>query len=77
MLLTTQEAAAWLGLSPATLKKYRVAGGGPPFHKLGRAVRYDVADLRDWANARRRNHSQGYDPFTGEGFNDADSAPWA
>jgi hypothetical protein len=27
--LTTREAAAWLGLTPNTLEKWRVQGGGP------------------------------------------------
>ncbi len=47
-LLTTEEAAAWLGLSPRTLERYRVTGEGPKFRKIGRWVRYTVADLNAW-----------------------------
>ncbi|MFL0418411.1 helix-turn-helix transcriptional regulator [Sphingomonas sp. 179-A 4D3 NHS] len=41
-----------LGLSPATLRNMRVKGDGPPFVKMGRAVRYREEDLRDWVAAR-------------------------
>ena len=52
--LSTREAAAWLGLSPRTLDRYRVSGDGPAFHRFGSRVRYLAADLDDWAAARRR-----------------------
>ena len=52
--LSTREAAAWLGLSPRTLDRYRVSGEGPAFHRFGSRVRYLAADLDDWASARRR-----------------------
>ena len=52
--LSTREAAAWLGLSPRTLDRYRVSGEGPAFHRFGSRVRYLAADLDDWAAARRR-----------------------
>ena len=34
----TREAAAFLGLSPRTLDRYRVTGQGPAFHKTGAAM---------------------------------------
>ena len=40
-LLTTKQAAAMLKMSPRTLEHWREIGGGPPFLKVGRAVRYD------------------------------------
>ncbi len=52
--LSTREVAAWLGLSPKTLERYRVSGGGPVFHRFGSRVRYLLADIEDWASARRR-----------------------
>jgi predicted DNA-binding transcriptional regulator AlpA len=45
-MLRTEQAAKYLGLSGATLCKWRVFGGGPRYKKLGRAVVYDPADLR-------------------------------
>lgn len=50
--LTNDEAADYLRLSPRTLEKQRVIGGGPRFRKFGRRVMYAVADLNAWADAR-------------------------
>ena len=50
--LTTTEAATLLRLSPRTLEKARVIGGGPRFRKFGRRVLYAASDLEVWANAR-------------------------
>lgn len=50
--MTTQEAGTFLTLSPRTLEKLRVYGGGPPFRKLGTRVVYTMADLRAWADSR-------------------------
>jgi molybdenum cofactor biosynthesis enzyme MoaA len=53
--LTNGDAADFLRLSPRTLEKYRVAGGGPIFRKLVRRVVYAISDLEAWANARARD----------------------
>lgn len=50
--LTNDEAAEHLRLSPRTLEKQRVIGGGPRFRKFGRRVMYAVADLDAWADQR-------------------------
>jgi hypothetical protein len=50
--LTNDEAAAFLRLSPRTLEKQRVLGGGPRFRKFGARVLYAAEDLRAWANSR-------------------------
>jgi hypothetical protein len=50
--LTNDEAAGFLRLSPRTLEKQRVIGGGPRFRKFGRRVMYAVVDLEAWADAR-------------------------
>jgi excisionase family DNA binding protein len=52
--LTTKEAAAWLGLNPNTLEKWRVHGGGPVYRKHGRYVRYHLEELIAWSEANRR-----------------------
>ena len=44
-LLTTREAARRLGLASGTLCNWRSRGQGPAAIHLGRAVRYDEADL--------------------------------
>ncbi len=50
--LTNDEAATFLRLSPRTLEKQRVIGGGPRFRKFGRRVMYALVDLEAWADAR-------------------------
>jgi hypothetical protein len=41
-------AAERLGLSPATLRKWRCQGRGPRFARLGRRILYRPADLDDF-----------------------------
>ncbi len=53
-LLTETEAAALLGLKVATLRRWRWAGKGPRFLKIGGAVRYDPADLEAFIDEARR-----------------------
>ncbi len=50
--LTNDEAAAFLRLSPRTLEKQRVLGGGPRYRKFGARVVYAIEDLRRWADSR-------------------------
>jgi excisionase family DNA binding protein len=50
--LRTEQAAEHTGLSVSTLEKARVAGTGPKYLKLGRAVRYRARDLDEWMAAR-------------------------
>ena len=54
VLLTTNQAAAVLGLSPRTLERYRVTGEGPRFKKIGRWVRYVPSDLDEWLDGCTR-----------------------
>lgn len=59
-ILRTLEAANYIGLSPSTLEKYRIRGGGPRFvHLGGRAVGYDVADLDAWIDLQRSRDATG------------------
>ena len=50
--LDNKEAARFLKLSPRTLEKMRVVGGGPRFRKHGRRVLYALADLEAWSDER-------------------------
>lgn len=51
-LLTTKEAAKYLGVSEAFLERDRWAGARIPFVKVGsRAVRYRYNDLCDYINS--------------------------
>ena len=42
------------GLSVKTLRQWRFAGSGPPYYKLGRAVRYDPEEFKAWYATRKR-----------------------
>jgi hypothetical protein len=55
----TEAAARYLALSPHSLECYRSLGGGPPFYKFGKFVRYAVADLEAWALERRHSRTAG------------------
>jgi excisionase family DNA binding protein len=53
-LLTTKEAARFLGVSAAFLERDRWAGARIPFVKVGsRAVRYEPEALESFINSRR------------------------
>jgi predicted DNA-binding transcriptional regulator AlpA len=47
-LIDTEATAARLGVQVQTLKNWRAAGEGPPYVKVGRAVRYDPRALDRW-----------------------------
>ncbi len=53
-LAKEHEAARILGLSVKTLRRWRWAGKGPRFLKIGGAVRYDPADLEAFMREARR-----------------------
>ncbi len=54
-MLSTQDAAALLGLQPCTLAAWREDGSQPglAFFKLGKAVRYRYGDLLDFIETRK------------------------
>ncbi len=54
-LVNETEAARILKLQVTTLRRWRWAGKGPRFVKIGAAVRYDLADLTATIEAGRRN----------------------
>lgn len=53
-LLFGAEAASLVALSIRTFEALRLRGGGPPFIKLGRAVRYRRGDVLAWAAGKLR-----------------------
>lgn len=53
-LLDEHEAAAVLGLSVLTLRRWRWAGKPPAYHKIGALVRYSPGDLQALVAAGRR-----------------------
>jgi predicted DNA-binding transcriptional regulator AlpA len=48
MALTETETAQRVSVSVSGLRKWRRAGCGPPYVRLGRLIRYPVRDLQTW-----------------------------
>ena len=63
-LLNEHDAADLLGLSVATLRRWRWAGRPPAFVKVGAAVRYDPDVLADFVEASRRDSTSDLGPQT-------------
>jgi hypothetical protein len=53
-------AARYLELAVITLAKYRVSGTGPRYFKIGRNVRYRIADLDEWLDRHARLSTSEY-----------------
>jgi predicted DNA-binding transcriptional regulator AlpA len=54
-LLTEVQVEATYGLARRTLQRWRLTGGGPTYHKLGRSVRYRRADVEAFIAAGARH----------------------
>jgi predicted site-specific integrase-resolvase len=53
-MLDAGQAAQYLQIAVQTLARWRAQGIGPAFVKVGGLVRYEVADLNEFLDARRR-----------------------
>jgi excisionase family DNA binding protein len=51
-LTNEHEVASLLGVSVATVRRWRLLKTGPRFIKIGRLVRYKPEDLEDWLQSR-------------------------
>ncbi len=54
-LLREKEAAEILNVKVTTLRRWRWAGKGPRYRKIGGAVRYSVEDLKSFIDASARS----------------------
>ena len=54
-LLTTEEVAAILGVTPGYVKQLRYTNKGPAFIRIGRAIRYAPGDVTAYARQVRSN----------------------
>jgi excisionase family DNA binding protein len=61
VLLTRKEAADYLSLKKSTLDAWAVRGGGPAMVKMGKAVRYRLADLESFIESRIRQNTSSTD----------------
>lgn len=57
ILLTPVQLAIRCGLALSTLAKMRLRGDGPPYVKIGAAVRYRDDDVQVWLAAQPRRLS--------------------
>lgn len=53
-LWTEKEAAVFLGVREKSLQAWRIRGGGPPFVKIGRLVRYRPSLIEEWLSSHER-----------------------
>lgn len=51
-MVRTEQAAKILDVQKSTLEAWRCRGGGPPFIKYGRAIRYRESDLQAFIESR-------------------------
>lgn len=51
-------AAEQLAVAVATLRRWRQTGRGPRFVKIGHAVRYDPAELREYVESNKRRSTR-------------------
>lgn len=47
------EAAAYLDMSPHTMRKFRTTGRGPSYRKIGKNVRYTLEDLQEYIEKQK------------------------
>jgi hypothetical protein len=59
LVLTPKQAAGLLNLSASWLAKQRLKGGGPPYIKMGGAVRYNATVLQEWMKGKQRMSTSG------------------
>lgn len=58
LLFTTDEAGAYLGISPRTLATWRSTGRhNVRYIKVGTRVRYRLCDLDEWLTSRMQEHT--------------------
>jgi len=58
--LSTVEAGDLVRLSPHTLAKFRLYGGGPRFMKIGRKIVYRRSDIDAWLADRAHSSTSEY-----------------
>lgn len=56
-LLSTAALAAELDIHPGTLANWRVTGGGPPFIRVGGAIRYRREAVDAWMRDREAHNT--------------------
>ena len=60
-MVRTEQAAVILDVKKSTLESWRCRGGGPPFVRYGRAIRYREEDLSAFIESKIRRNTAGAD----------------
>jgi len=50
--IDANQLAVVLGIAPITVTQHRAMGKGPPYFRVGRSVRYRLADVHAWIKAQ-------------------------
>jgi hypothetical protein len=56
--ITEAECARMLGMAPRALEGHRYRGTAPPFTRIGKLIRYEVAAVTQWLRARQEGGAQ-------------------
>ncbi len=57
-LMFSREVAAYLKVSESTLSRWRSAGTGPPFIRLGGIARYRLTAVDEWLAGLEHGHAE-------------------
>ncbi len=60
--LTTRELAKRWNLEIDTLKKWRIKGTGPLYHKTGRRINYGLEEIEEFERNKLRSHTSMPEP---------------
>jgi Helix-turn-helix domain len=52
-LWTDKQVAAFLHVSLATVRRWRLRGAGPAFYRVGARIKYDPRECAAWLESRR------------------------
>jgi excisionase family DNA binding protein len=52
-LWTVADLARFLGVPVNTIYKWRTSGDGPPAYRVGKHLRFDEGQVREWLRTRR------------------------
>ncbi len=61
-LLTTKQAADYLGMSTSWMEQKRSKGGGPAYSKIGGKIKYQIESLEEFKQQQLRRHTADLGP---------------
>ena len=69
-LLREKEVAEIYGISVRTLQKWRCTGGGPPFVKANRSIRYRMEEIESYLDLNTHSTTSSYSSSASGGKNE-------